>query len=134
VLAQEQSLSSVLVGWWFSAGAGDSALGTSRFAAPARANTVLTSTASLLSLVFVEATTLSLSTPNYIDIALHSSVLPVCVLACLLVSALLPLPCPALHSTDQPILPACLRPACISIPHQHPPVPTITPASLPERA
>ena len=37
LLAQEQSLSSVLVGWWFGAGAGDSALGTSRFAAPARA-------------------------------------------------------------------------------------------------
>jgi hypothetical protein len=122
VLAQEQSLSSVLVGWWFSAGAGDSALGTSRFAAPARANTVLTSTASLLSLVFVEATTLSLSTPNYIDIALHSSVLPVCVLACLLAcvcTTATALPCPALH---RPANLACLPATSL---HIHPtPTPT----------
>jgi hypothetical protein len=60
------------------------------------------------------------------NIALHPSVLPVCVLACLHYCH-----CPALH---QPIFPACLRSACISIPHQHPPVPTITPARLPERA
>lgn len=86
--------------------------------------------ASLLSLVFVQATTIVYLPDflNYIATSKRRLHLAVCCLSACLLACLSALPPCARQS--------CLRPGCISIPHQHhPPLTTpITPASLPERA